>query len=268
MVSASAITGIVFTLIITLIVPVVIWIVIAKKVKGISKAIIAGALGFIIPQLFIRIPILQLLSANPSVTQFSEDNKYFFLLILAFSAGLFETTGRLIVLKVLSKNELSYYSSLGAGYGHGAAEAVGLIGLTYINNIIFAIMINTGSLPLGEQYESIKETFLTTSSSLFYAAGIERILTVVFHIGLTVFLAYMMTKKRTFAGFVLCIVLHTLLDFTVVSVSMLTQNTWISLAVLLVFTVISAIYIIKFKNKFKIKEMPMDPAAKALEEGY
>ena len=103
MVSASAITGIVFTLIITLIVPVVIWIVIAKKVKGISKAIIAGALGFVIPQLFIRIPILQLLGANPSVTQFSEDNKYLFLLILAFSAGLFETAGRLIVLKVLSK---------------------------------------------------------------------------------------------------------------------------------------------------------------------
>lgn len=268
MVSVSAITGIVFTLIITLIVPIVIWIIIAKKVKGISKAIIAGALGFVIPQLFIRIPILQLLGTNPSVTQFSEDYKYLFLLILAFSAGLFETTGRLIVLKVLSKNDLSYYGSLGAGYGHGAAEAVGLIGLTYINNIIFAIMINAGSLPVGEQYESIKETFLTTSSSLFYAAGIERVFTVVFHIGLTVLFAYMMTKKRTLLGFVLCVALHTLLDFTVVSVNALTQNVWISLAVLLVFAVISAIYIIKVKNKFKIKEMPMDPAAKALEEGY
>jgi hypothetical protein len=65
------------------------------------------------------------------------------------------------VLKVLSKNELSYYSSLGAGYGQWAAEAVGLIGLTYINNLIFAVMINIGSLPTGDEYESIKETFLS-----------------------------------------------------------------------------------------------------------
>ena len=268
MVSASAITGIVFTLIITLIVPVVIWIVIAKKVKGISKAIIAGALGFVIPQLFIRIPILQLLGANPSVTQFSEDNKYLFLLILAFSAGLFETAGRLIVLKVLSKNELSYYSSLGAGYGHGAAEAVGLIGLTYINNLIFAVMINVGSLPTGDEYESIKETFLSASSSLFYAAGIERVLTVVFHIALTVLFAYMISKKKTLAGFIICITIHTLLDFTVVAVNALTQNIWISLIVLSAFTVISSVLIIKVKNKFNIKEMPKDPAEKALEEGY
>ncbi|MDD4502250.1 MAG: YhfC family glutamic-type intramembrane protease [Clostridia bacterium] len=268
MVSASAITGIIFTLIITLIVPVVIWIIFAKKVKGISKAIIAGALGFIIPQLFIRIPILQLLGTNQSVVQFSEGNKYLFLLILAFSAGLFETTGRLIVLKVLSKNELSYYSSLGAGYGHGAAEAVGLIGLTYVNNLIFAVMINTGSLPTGDEYESIKETFLSTSSSLFYAAGIERILTVVFHIALTVLFAYMISKKKTLAGFILCVAIHTLLDFSVVAVNAVTQNVWVSLIVLSAFTVISSVIIIKVKNKFNIKEMPKDPAEKALEEGY
>ena len=268
MVSASAITGIIFTLIITLIVPVVIWIIFAKKVKGISKAIIAGALGFIIPQLFIRIPILQLLGTNQSVVQFSEGNKYLFLLILAFSAGLFETTGRLIVLKVLSKNELSYYSSLGAGYGHGAAEAVGLIGLTYVNNMIFAVMINTGSLPAGEQYESIKETFLATSSSLFYAAGIERILTVIFHIALTVLLAYMITKKRTLSGFIICVALHALLDFTVVAVNAVAQNIWISLSVLFIFSCLAAFLIIKIRNKFNIKEMPKDPAEKALDEGY
>jgi len=268
MVSLSAIIGIVLTLIITLILPVAIWIIFAKKIKGISRAIIAGALGFIIPQLFIRIPTLQLLGTNQSVVQFSEDNKYLFLLILAFSAGLFETTGRLIVLKVLSRNELSYYSSLGAGYGHGAAEAVGLIGLTYVNNLIFAVMINTGSLPTGDEYEFIKETFLSTSSSLFYAAGIERVLTVVFHIGLTILFAYMMSKKKTLTGFILCVAMHTLLDFTVVAVNALTQNIWISLIVLSAFAVISSVLIIKVRNKFNIKEMPKDPAEKALEEGY
>ena len=39
MVSLSAIIGIVLTLIITLILPVAIWIIFAKKIKGISRAI-------------------------------------------------------------------------------------------------------------------------------------------------------------------------------------------------------------------------------------
>ena len=129
-------------------------------------------------------------------------------------------------------------------------------------------MINTGSLPTGDEYEFIKETFLSTSSSLFYAAGIERVLTVVFHIGLTILFAYMMSKKKTLTGFILCVAMHTLLDFTVVAVNALTQNIWISLIVLSAFAVISSVLIIKVRNKFNIKEMPKDPAEKALEEGY
>lgn len=268
MVPISSILGMVLTLLITLVAPIVLWVIIAKRLKGISKAIIAGALGFIISQVIIRIPLLQLISVNESVQQFSVDNKYMFILILAFSAALFESFGRLVVLKILSKNGLSYNGAFGAGFGHGMSEAILLIGLTYINNIVISVMINMNNLPQGEPYDSYNKIFLETDPALFYAAGIERIMTVLVHIGLTVLLAYMITRKKTIFGFILCIGIHTVLDFSVVSINSYTGNVWISLAVLLAFAVVSLMYIIGIKNKFIEKEMPIDPARKAVEEGY
>jgi RsiW-degrading membrane proteinase PrsW (M82 family) len=78
----------------------------------------------------------------------------------------------------------------------------------------------------------------------------------------------MITKKRTLSGFIICVALHALLDFTVVAVNAVAQNIWISLSVLFIFSCLAAFLIIKIRNKFNIKEMPKDPAEKALDEGY
>lgn len=227
MVSISTIIGVCITLFISLILPIVIYIIygIKNKGKGVWTAWLLGAAGFFVMQVIIRLPILNLLSLIPSFGSFVENHFVFYCLILAFSAGLFEVAGRYAVAKILSKN-LLFEKGIAAGLGHGGIEAIFLIGLTYINNLIYILMIRSGSFDsIVEQTEKmgvsttsllqIKESLIQTKSILFYLAGYERILTMIFHVGLSLLVCYFVWKKKDFLGIIICLLLHGIVDFIV-----------------------------------------------------
>ena len=146
MVSTISILFMVITLVISLILPVVLFIIyaVANKGKGIISAWFLGAAGFFVLQMLIRIPILNVLSILPGFLTFVEQNYVLYVLLLGFSAGLFEVIGRFAVAKIMSKN-LTYERGIAAGLGHGGIEAILLVGMTYINNLLYTAMINSGS---------------------------------------------------------------------------------------------------------------------------
>ena len=146
MVSTASMIAIIITLFITLIAPVIVWIIygVKNKGKGVWKALALGAAGFVLLQMIIRMPILNIVSLIPGFGTFVAEYYVVYCLILAITAALFEVVARFAVAKILQK-KINYEQGVAAGLGHGGIEAILIVGMTYINNLLYAIMINSGT---------------------------------------------------------------------------------------------------------------------------
>ena len=230
MVSTGAFIGIIVTLIITLLGPIAAAIVysVKNKGKGVWKAWLLGAAGFFVLQILIRVPVLNILGTFPWFQRFAENQYILYCLILAMTAALFEVVARFAVAKILRKN-MNYQQGVAAGLGHGGIEAMILIGMTYINNLLYAVMINsgafdvtvaqTGALPvpnateLVDQLNQIKTALIETPAYAFYLAGYERILCVLFHTAMSLLVCYMVYKKKALVGVGIAFAAHFFVDF-------------------------------------------------------
>ena len=274
MVSGTSIFFMWVTLFISLILPVILLVVYALKNKGkkIVSAWFLGAAGFFVMQVVLRLPILSILSLMPGFQSFAENSYVVYILILGFTAGLFEVIGRLVVAKILSKN-LTYERGIAAGLGHGGIEAIIIVGMTYINNLLYAGMINGGTFDmtveqtaaLGVDVSSlyaVKDALVNTPSYLFGLAGYERLLTIICHTAMSLLVCYFVYKKQTMKGVLIALLLHTVLDCVSGLISgmstpymgnVITENTGYVLVYgfLTIMALISVVIILKVKKEFK-----------------
>lgn len=257
--------------------PVVLLLVFRKKMgKGVTSAVLAGALGFFVPQAVIRIPALQALSLLDGFADFVQNHFWGYAILLALSAGLFETVGRLVVFKTVLKNRTTYNAALCAGLGHGGIEAIYLVGLTYINNLVLSFMINNGSafdvvtgqgLP-ADQANQLIATMTQTSPAIFYMAGFERVFTIGFQIGLSMLLAYGITRNRTRMFFCAVLVIHTTIDLLVIAAQNAGWSPYVVESCIAAIGLIAIIFVIRVKPRFSEIEIKRDEAEVAREEGY
>ena len=228
-VSTASMIAIIITLFITLIAPVIVWIIygVKNKGKGVWKALALGAAGFVLLQMIIRMPILSIVSLLPGFGTFVTNYYVVYCLILAITAALFEVVARFGVAKILQK-KINYEQGVAAGLGHGGIEAILLVGMTYVNNLLYAIMINIGSFAqmideslnsanagpaVVEQLMAIQASLVEAPSYLFYLAGYERVLTVIFHTAMSLLVCYLVYKKKALLGVGIAFVVHFLVDF-------------------------------------------------------
>ncbi len=225
MVSTVSLLAMVVTLLICMVVPIAALIIYAvkNKGKGVWLAWFIGAAGFFVMQIIIRSPILSLLSLNEGFAKFANENYIVYFLILAFTAALFEVVARFVGALILKKKQC-YEVAVGAGLGHGGIEAMFLIGMTYINNLLYSAMINTGTYDamvestaqIGVDVQAlldVKTSLVETAPSMFLLAGYERILTMILHVAMTVLVFYFVNKKKNAIGIILCLLIHTIIDF-------------------------------------------------------
>ena len=224
MIPNSTILACVITLCISLIGPLVLLLILSLRWRkqGIAAAWFVGAAGFFVTQMVIRIPILSLLSASDGFASFAQEHLFLYGVLLAFTAGLFELAGRFAAAKVLKKKP-TFRRALAAGLGHGGIEAIVLVGLTYVNNLIYLVMIQAGAFDaliaqteaMGvdtSQLRAIQDTFLQTGAGLFLLAGLERLLTMVAHTAMSVLVCWGVWHNRTTPALLACLGIHTLLD--------------------------------------------------------
>lgn len=227
-VSTASMIAIIITLFITLIVPIIVWIIygVKNKGKGVWKALALGAAGFVLLQMIIRMPILNIVSLIPGFGTFVAEYYVVYCLILAITAALFEVVARFGVAKILQK-KINYEQGVAAGLGHGGIEAILIVGMTYINNLLYAIMINSGTFAqtieavaatdttgMAEaQLLAIQASLVEAPSYLFYLAGYERVLTVIFHTAMSLLVCYLVYKKKAVLGVGIAFVMHFLVDF-------------------------------------------------------
>lgn len=231
MVPAATIVTVSITLFICLALPVIVYLVygVKNKGKGVWTAWLLGAAGFFVFQILLRSPILSVLSMTSWFTAFATKHYVWYCLLLALTAALFEAAGRYIAAKLMGK-KLTYVRGLAAGLGHGSIEAMVIVGLTYINNLAYIIMINTGSFDavieqtaaLGvdtTQLLMVKESLVSANPGIFLLAGYERVLTVILHIALSMIVCYFVSQKKDIVGVVACVLIHGTVDFIVALVN-------------------------------------------------
>jgi uncharacterized membrane protein YhfC len=209
------------------------------------KAVMVGALIYFVFQGVLRIPALTFIQMQSWYIDFAMQNMVLTGLAIAFTAGLFETVGRYAGLRFLLRKELERKNGIAYGIGHGGIEAVLLVGVTYIVNITYSILINKGAVS-----SSIIPQLVSTPPSLFLMAGLERFFAILFHIAAALLVTYgIMENKKIYILY--CLLFHTLLDGVLVLLQISGIPLWgIELWVAFV-GLISLVFIIKSKDMFR-----------------
>ena len=226
-VSGLAIFGMVVSGLIAFVLPIVLAVIIRKKTKAWIPSLFIGvgvflAFALILESAFNRIMLSVFKDALTS-------NILIYALYGGLAAGLFEEFGRFIAMKTVMKKHLRKENSLMYGVGHGGAEAIAMVGITMVSNLVVAAMINSGqivdtlSVFKGAELETaIKQIapLWTTPAGDFYLSGVERILSIGLHICLS-YLVYRAAKQKKGIFLLTAIALHALVDGLVVLINKL-----------------------------------------------
>lgn len=226
MVSTATMTAVIITFCVSTILPIGIFLIYGfiNKGKGTWSAWFLGAAGFFVMQIVIRTSLLNLFATGQSAMDFASQHYVLYCFLMAFTAALSEVIGRYAVAKLMRKN-LTCERGIAAGLGHGGIEAIIIIGMTYLNNLVYISLINSGSFDtvveqtaaLGVDTSpllAVKNSLLHTGPSLFLMAGYERILTMILHVALSLTVCYYVSRREDLKGILLCLLCHCIVDFT------------------------------------------------------
>ena len=212
-VSAAAILFMAVSIVLSILLPVgaVIWLAVKKKLS--LKAVLWGALLFPVFALGLEGQGLHRLvfGAFPGLPT----HPYLFGLYGGLAAGVFEETARLIGFRWLIrvKPDESPYTGISYGLGHGGIEAILLGGTASISNLVFSLMINSGSVPAG--LESSVQQLLGLQPYIFLFTGVERVFAVVLQISLSMIVLKAVTERK-YWYYALAILIHAAIDFPAV----------------------------------------------------
>ncbi len=233
-----------------------------RKWNRSAGLIIAGAIGFYVPQMLIRIPLLQLFEGS-----LSRLGKVPYILILGISAALFETIGRFAAIRFTSARSRSIAGGICTGLGHGYCELFSLLVMAYINNIALLVFPIKGMEDAAVQ---VADIIGKTSVVFFLVAFWERLCVIVIHVLFSVLIVKGLTVKRPMAFALLVFALHAVLDTSAVMLNTEAGILYAEIFITLCAAVcgIALRFIIK-KGAGSMKlTMPEDEAASAVKEGY
>lgn len=242
---------------------------IIKKNKGFPiMPLLFGVLSFFISQIILRIPLLQLASTASWYRGFAS-TIVGVVVLSGLSAGLFEESSRLIFGSTAMKKHMNWQSVLMFGLGHGLCEVVFLVGAVYLNNFTYSILINQNTLLMGAAAVGVvgdTDIIANLTAQLnsvqwwqMCMVVLERLVSIVFHISMTVLVFRGLLKSRNRFGWVgwylLAILFHTITN--TVSVFLASKSLVLSEVVLLILVVPMAFLALKQKKYFP-------PAVKSL----
>lgn len=225
----------------------------ARRYPAIGRAFLCGMLAFGVSQLLLRVPLMTLV-----VPQLPEPLSGFLLSapVASFSAGLFEETGRLVVMVLLMRRFHRWADGLSFGLGHGGLEAMALTGLAMVNNLVVGVALNTGrwdALAAGlpaDQAEAVRQALVTTSPSLFLLSGVERIGAVAFHVGMSVLILWGVHRSRRLVAWVVAVLLHGALNLTAISTMQAGAPPWLVELLVLAWGAALLVWVVRMRPAF------------------
>lgn len=193
-----------------------------RKKTGIAvKPLIVGAIGFVvITQVLEKALHLAVVTAFPNYAE----HPWAFGLYGGMAAGLFEELGRFLLFTWLLKKFYDYKGGISFGIGWGGIEAVVLMLIMIVPNIMFALMMNAGTLEKTlagqiptDQLAAIKDNVLNNGVSFYLLACVERFFAVFMQIAFSLWVMIAIVKKK-FIYVIYAILIHAAIDFPLVFV--------------------------------------------------
>ena len=202
-----------------------------KKKEPIAT-ILVGAVTFLLFALILEKPIQNVLAfptamglPDHALSRALAARPVLLALVAGLFPGVFEETGRLLAFRFVLKNRRNRETSISYGIGHGGFEVMILVGVAFVEYIIYGIMLNTGLFDMlvekvaaqaPDQLGSV-ETLVGTIAG-FSAADlgmtlVERVIAVLFHVGASILVFYACKERKKFWLYPLAVALHTALDF-------------------------------------------------------
>lgn len=139
------------------------------------------------------------------------------------AAGLFEETGRLAAMKLLKKKYPQPSVSLMYGAGHGGIEVLLVLGLTMVQNLVYALMMNAGqmeailaSAPEAQALASGLQSLAETPTWMFLLSPLERVIALVLHMSLSVLVWRAVTQRGKFYLYAAAVGVHAAVDASAV----------------------------------------------------
>lgn len=156
---------------------------------------VVGAVTFVVfAQVLEGVPKAIFFGGGTGVSQYVLTHAWAYTLIGCLLAGVFEEVGRYLAFRFLLKRYTNRRDAVTYGIGHGGIEAILVLGLTAINNIAIAQLVNSGSIETitngltGVQLDQVQAQIAAVAS--FGAANLllglaERAIAMTLHISLS-----------------------------------------------------------------------------------
>jgi uncharacterized membrane protein YhfC len=258
-VSTLSIGFMIFSALLVFLLPLGLAVYMYKKEQISLKAILTGVAVFVLSQLLIRIPILNILGMQPWFKGLWTNIFFSAVVVGGFSAGLVEEIGRYLGFRFFLNNELSWKNGIAYGIGHGGIEAILLVGTSYINNIVTSFMINNGTFDRviapqldGEIAALIKTQLIETSPFLFLAGGLERFFAIIIQIALSLIVLYAVVKRK-FLFVIYAILLHTLVNGPPVILLQQGFNVWVAELYVFILAAVALLFILRSRKLFVLE---------------
>ena len=202
----------------------VIW---CKKKHEPFTTVLIGAATFLLFAIVIEKPLQALvIQLDSPVSQFVNARPVLWAFIVGLFPGVFEETGRFVAFKTLLRKRKQRETGLSHGIGHGGFEAMFILGITYIEYFVFALMLNQGSFfeimiepvkdtltpDVVKQINGIVEQITTFSAGTMGLALIDRAIAVTYHIGSSILVFYAVKDKKKWWLYPLAVAIHTAID--------------------------------------------------------
>lgn len=240
-----------------------------RKFKLSWKLFFAGAITFIVSQIF-HIPFLvgaTALFANGTIPSPSASSATIFnAVFLGLAAGIFEETSRWVLYKFILKKNRAWNEGMLVGAGHGGVEAfiLGVMGIfTLINMIVLRNMdLSAMGIPVG-QLEAAKQqvtAFWASPAYMGLLGFVERIFAITLHIALSVMVLYGIAHKKPL-WFWLAVLWHSIVDAVAVYMAPVVGPLGVE-GIVAVMTLISLAILFGLKPKFVSVE-PVDVTQEA-----
>ncbi|MGN0250345.1 MAG: YhfC family intramembrane metalloprotease [Oliverpabstia sp.] len=229
-----------------------------KKYRVSVKSFFIGCAVMLLFALILE-QIVHAVVLGSQVGSIIRNNIWLYALYGGLMAGIFEESGRFLAMRFLLKKEHDNpHHALMYGVGHGGFEAMVLLTLGMVNNLIYSVMINLGQTqtllaPLDEStrgtLQAAFDTLITTPSWHFLLSPMERIGAIAAQISLSVIVWFAVSgKKCRMPLFLLAILLHAVLD----AVAVIAAGSGIPVVIVeLIIWGMAAVYIFIAKKMWK-----------------
>lgn len=193
-----------------------------KHKEKFTTVLIGAAVWFVFAILLESVPKAMLFNPANPIGKAVLFNTTLATILAASLAGIFEETGRFIAFKTLLKKRKNRETSISYGIGHGGFEAMFILVIGAIQNLVYMSLISSGELQTiidtvaaqGVDVSSLQgiSEQLASITPIYSCLGVvERISAMIFHISLSILVFYAVKKSKIIL-YILAILLHALFD--------------------------------------------------------